>query len=392
MPISRRHFLCSSLALPAFAARKAAPEPPNILLLVADDLPSWMMGAYGNAELKTPNLNRLGQMGARFLNHFTAAPAAEAGFATLMTGRTPMQLGAAGTAAGGEVTLEKVFAAAGYACHTTEPENAPALLNQPKDGPPFLVTVRYPSLAFPGAGVPAKYLDLYAHERFANYSVEPTAANARGGGEMLADRLRSLRAVAAAITRMDDNVGALTARISQQQLLDRTLVLFTSTCGSLLGRHGLWGAGDASDPVNLYDESVRVPMIWSWPGHVPPQEARMETVSTYDFLPTLCDLVSAAVPDRNLCGSSYLPLATGKRLPKKRTWRSTVFASYRGAAMARTERYKLVLREEGKGPNELFDLPGDPAERADQIDNEQYLGVKTTLTGELAQWKQKYSS
>ena len=118
----------------------------------------------------------------------------------------------------------------------------------------------------------------------------------------------------------------------------------------------------------------------------------METVSTYDLLPTLCDLVSAAVPDRNLCGSSYLPLATGKRLPKKRTWRSTVFASYRGAAMARTERYKLVLREEGKGPNELFDLPGDPAERANQIDNEQYLGVKTTLTGELAQWKQKYSS
>jgi len=36
-------------------------------------------------------------------------------------------------------------------------------------------------------------------------------------------------------------------------------------------------------------------------------------------------------------------------------------------------------------------LPADPGERANQIDNEQYLSVKTTLTAEFTQWKQKYA-
>ena len=392
MPISRRSLLLSSLALPVFAAKKVIEGPPNILLLVADDLPSWMMGTYGNQEVKTPNLNRLGQMGTHFLNHFTAAPAAGPGFATLMTGRSPMQLGDAGAISAADVTIEKVLAAAGYVCHSAEPESAPELIDQAKDGSPFFIAVRYSALELPYGNIPSKYLDLYGHEKFDNYSVELTAANARSGKELLADRVANLRKVGAAISMMDDNVGALTTRISQKQLLDRTLVVFTSTCGSLLGRHGLWAAGDASEPVNMYDESVAVPLLWCWPGRVPAQETRMEPVSTYDLLPTLCDLASTAVPSRNLCGRSYLPLATGKHLPKKQTWRDTVFGQYRNTAMARTQRYKLVLRDEGKGPNELFDLPADPGERANQIDNEQYISVKNTLTAEFSQWKKQYAS
>ncbi|MGB7761685.1 MAG: sulfatase-like hydrolase/transferase [Bryobacteraceae bacterium] len=391
MPISRRHLLLSSLALPVFAAKKVVEGPPNILLLVADDLPSWMMGTYGNKEVKTPNLNRLGQMGTHFLNHFTAAPAAAPGFATLMTGRTPMQLGDSGAIAAADSTIEKVLASAGYACHTAEPESAPELIGQAKDGAPFFIAVRYSALELPYGNVPSKYSDLYRDEKFDNYSVEIAAANARAGKDLLADRVANLRKAAAAISMMDDNVGALTSRISQKQLLDRTLVVFTSTCGALLGRHGLWAAGDASEPVNMYDESVAVPLLWCWPGQVPAQERRMEPVSTYDLLPSLCDLVSAAVPSRNLCGRSYLPLATGKHLPKKQTWRDTVFGQYRNTAMARTQRYKLVLRDDGKGPNELYDLPADPGERANEIDNEQFISVKNTLTAEFAQWKKQYA-
>jgi arylsulfatase A-like enzyme len=391
MPISRRHFLCGSLALPAFAAKKAVEPPPNILLLVADNLPSWMMGTYGNKEVKTPNLNRLGQMGTHFLNHFTAAPAAAPGFASLMTGRSPMQLGDAGAITAGDITLEKVLAGAGYTCHGAGPEGAPALIDQAKDGAPFFLSVRYTALELPYGDIPSKYLDLYRNEKFENYSVEPAAENARSGKEMLADRVANLRRVAAAISMIDDSVGALAAAIARKQLLDRTLVVFTATCGALLGRHGLWAAGDASGPVNLFDESVAVPMLWSWPGRVPAQEIRMELVSTYDLMPTICNLVSAAVPHRNLCGRSYLLLATGKHLPKKQTWRDTVFAQYRDTAMARTPRYKLILRDGDKGPNELYDLPGDPTERANQIDNQQYISVKTTLSGEYTQWKQQYA-
>ncbi len=100
----------------------------------------------------------------------------------------------------------------------------------------------------------------------------------------------------------------------------------------------------------------------------------------------MCDL-----PERNLCGRSYKLLATGKPLPKKQPWRFTVFGHYRNTEMARVERYKLVLRNGGKGPNELYDLAADAGERTNQVDNDQFVSVRSTLAGELAQWKQKYS-
>ena len=82
---------------------------------------------------------------------------------------------------------------------------------------------------------------------------------------MLPNLLASLRKVAAAISALDEQVGALVEKLRQRQLLDGALVVFTSTCGSLYGRHGLWAAGEASDPVNMYDEAVATPMIWRWP-------------------------------------------------------------------------------------------------------------------------------
>jgi hypothetical protein len=55
--------------------------------------------------------------------------------------------------------------------------------------------------------------------------------------------------------------------------------------------------------------------------------------------------------------------------------------------VARDDRYKLVLRAEGKGPNELYDLRLDPREQVNQYDNPQFLTVRTQLTGELGRWK-----
>ena len=78
MHLSRRHFFFGSLALPALAAKKAAPERPNVLLLIADNVPQWVLGAYGNKEIRTPNLDRLAHMGTRFLDHYVAVAVARA--------------------------------------------------------------------------------------------------------------------------------------------------------------------------------------------------------------------------------------------------------------------------------------------------------------------------
>ena len=47
--------------------------------------------------------------------------------------------------------------------------------------------------------------------------------------------------------------------------------------------------------------------------------------------------------------------------------------------MARDNGYKLVLRNDGKGPNELFDVVGDPREKVNQYENPQFITVRDRL-------------
>jgi hypothetical protein len=79
-------------------------------------------------------------------------------------------------------------------------------------------------------------------------------------------------------------------------------------------------------------------------------------------------------------------------LPRKQPWRTTVFSHYQNTDMARDKRYKLVLRDQGKGPSEIYDLPVDPRERVNQYENPQFLTVRTALAADLAKWKQAYSA
>ena len=108
----KRKLALLALALPLSLT---AAEKMNVLFIAVDDMRPEM-GCYGNSEVRTPNLDRLAQTGLRFLNHLACAPAPEPGRATLLTGRTPMQLGGADADSPGETPLSKVLADAGYAC------------------------------------------------------------------------------------------------------------------------------------------------------------------------------------------------------------------------------------------------------------------------------------
>jgi arylsulfatase A-like enzyme len=141
----------------------------------------------------------------------------------------------------------------------------------------------------------------------------------------------------------------------------------------------------------MYDEVIGVPMIWVWPGKLPPEAALPEMVSFYDFFPTLCEMTGTAPPSRGLTGRSYAPIAMRQPLPKKQPWRNLVFAHFRDTEMAREPRFKLVLRNEGQGPNEFFDLQTDPRERQNQYDNPQYITVPDRLAKEIADWRKRTS-
>ena len=60
--------------------------------------------------------------------------------------------------------------------------------------------------------------------------------------------------------------------------------------------------------------------------------------------------------------------------------------------MARDPRFKLVIRNEGKGPNELYALRMDPEEERNVYSNPEYITVRDRLRGQLDAWLKKHSS
>jgi arylsulfatase A-like enzyme len=265
-------------------------------------------------------------------------------------------------------------------------------LDKQAAGTPFFLTVGYLNPHTPYAGHPQKYYDMYAKTDFHTIGWEHAAPNALREKEMLNDIIGNLRKCAAATTALDDQIPVLVRKLQERKLWDNTLILVTGDNGYLLGRHGLWSKGLASDPINMYDEVMRVPMILSWPGKIPTGEIAPEMVSFYDVLPTLCEACGVAPPiNRGLVGRSFLPIAKRDPLPKKSPWRNIVFGHFRNTEMARDNRYKVVLRNEGKGPNELFDISADPKEKVNRYEDPQYINVRDRLAKELATWRKQTS-
>ena len=453
MSLNRRNFLQAGLALPALARKDRPTARPNIVLIVADGLSSWMLGCGGNREIRTPNIDELAQTGARFQNHFICTPASSPSLATLFTGRVPRQHGiqdfltgepienppqgqaAAPPSFRNEVMLSDILVGAGYECgyvghwHLGEDQTpqhgfrfwytldgpptyqdarinwngqsstekgyltdlltakAGAFLDQQSPAKPFFLTVSYPNPSPPYEGHPARYYEMYAKADFLTTGWERSAANALREKKYLEDAVGNSRKAAAAITALDDQIPLLLAKLHQRGLSENTVIVFTSDTGYFLGRHGLWSDGLASDPINLYEDVVQTPLIWYWLGHVPAQSVRTELVSAYDFVPTVCDLIDVSPPGRNLCGRSYLPLLTNTRLPKKSPWRNVVFGQYRNTEMARDSRFKLVLRNGGSGPNELFDLGADPREKVNGFEDERFLAQRAQMTRAIEGWR-----
>ena len=97
---------------------------------------------------------------------------------------------------------------------------------------------------------------MYASAGFETTGWEPAAANALRGKEYLKDTVGNSRKAAAAITALDDQIPRLLAKLHQRGLRENTILIVTGADGYLLGRHGLWSAGLASEPINMYEEVV----------------------------------------------------------------------------------------------------------------------------------------
>ena len=100
------------------------------------------------------------------------------------------------------------------------------------------------------------------------------------------------------ISHIDRNVGKIISALDEHGLTERTLIVFISDHGDLLGDHYAWGKR------SFYEGSARVPFLVSWPGRLPAGETREHFVSGCDLLPTFLAAVGAPTP--------YPPISRGK--------------------------------------------------------------------------------
>jgi choline-sulfatase len=105
------------LACPLGHARADDPRAPNILVICADDHAAYVTGAYGNARVRTPAIDRLAAGGIRFLSAYCNSPVCTASRQSFLTGRYPRTIGVTKLQTplpAGEVTMAETLKLAGF--------------------------------------------------------------------------------------------------------------------------------------------------------------------------------------------------------------------------------------------------------------------------------------
>jgi len=176
----------------------------------------------------------------------------------------------------------------------------------------------------------------------------------------------------AAVQGVDDGVGRVIQKLEERGIRDNTLIVYMGDNGFNCGHHGIWGKGNSTFPLNLYDTSVKVPCIFSLPGYIQEGKVSDSLLSGYDFMPTLLEFVGIENPEKKMLpGKSFLESMKNKS-EKEYHENITVFDEYGPARMIRTKEWKYIHRYP-YGPHELYDLVHDPGERFNLITENRYF-------------------
>ena len=193
----------------------------------------------------------------------------------------------------------------------------------------------------------------------------------------------------AAVTDIDRSIGTLLDAVASSGRAEETIIIYTSDHGLSQGQNGFWGKGNGTRPLNMYDVSIRVPLLAMGPG-LSKGVACDRCVDHFDTFKTLCELCgvrsSHLRDDVNYPGRSYLPMAAGGR---GGDWDDARYGEYGDLRMIRTPRHKLVRRFTD-GPDDLFDLASDPGEKVNLIDHPDLAGTREDLSGRLDAFYARY--
>ena len=381
------------------ASRK---RPPNLIVILADDLGAKELGCYGNKEHRTPNLDRLAQTGVQFKTCY-ATPICHPTRFEIMTGQYghhngifqfPGQRG--GPVAGSpeddiasHVTFAQVLKPAGYAtAHAGKWQltgKVPSLIREcgfdeycmwayTNNLPPGVEhtggwegqaggkTSRYwhPSIVKNAEYLPTEPND-YGPDIFTNFVVDFINRHkdkpffvyyamclTHGPFYVTPDTVQSeqgkfenLRSnFKANVEYMDKLVGRIVQALDAAGLRENTVLFFT-------GDNGTGGQGKGQ-PTEL---GARVPMIANGPGVIKPSKASDELVDFSDILPTLADFAGAKLPKGHVIdGRSFASLLRGQKGPT-REW---IYSYLGDRQILRTRRW--LLEDNGPDhPGRFFD-------------------------------------
>ncbi len=192
----------------------------------------------------------------------------------------------------------------------------------------------------------------------------------------------------AAVTAMDRNIGRLIDWLEAHGERENTMIIFTSDNGMNMGHHGVYGKGNATSPLNMFEESVKVPFLVSHPGRIVSGATNTALIGQYDFMPTLLDYAGVANPlPPGLPGTSFAGILRGD--PYNAHDHVVVFDEYGPVRMLRTEEWKYVHRH-ASGPHELYDLRHDPTEQSNLAGIPEFKNIEREMRHRLAEWYSRY--
>lgn len=348
-------YLLALAALTFAAAVFAAERPPNVVILLADDMGYGDAACYGNKKIKTPNIDRLATEGTRFTSFYVAQPVCTASRASLLTGCYANRVSMSGalnhqSKVGihqDERMLQELLKARGYATACYGKWHL-------GDRPPFLPTKRgfddfagipysndngplhptmpnLPPLPFyrgdkvverdPDQSrftrrltdLAVEFIARHQHEPFFLYVPHvmphvPIFASPEFKGNSSAGLYGDV------VEELDWGVGEVLAALKRYDLEKNTVVIFASDNGPFLsyGTHAGSAGPLREGKLTTFEGGVREPGIVRWPGKVPAKRVCDTPVMTIDLLPTLCKLCGAGQPKLPIDGKDIAPILFGE--------------------------------------------------------------------------------
>lgn len=335
------------LLLAPLSCSRPTASTTNVLLITVDTLRADRLGCYGYATAQTPHIDRLAAEGALFEHAYCDVPWTTPSMASVMTGTYAIHHGFRSTyqqLAESNFTLAEALKAKGYqtaAVIGSFPLDSSFRLNQGFDSydekfdtPSVLGEPTPGSAQVPAefhANVDAQRLHQFAKARADAYRSDDKVSDVaiewlkraprqpyflwvhyfgpheKSDARLSEDEARAkmLRDYDPDVATNDRAVGRLLDALRARGDADRTVVILHADHGQSLGEHFYFGHGK-----NLYDATLRIPLIVRAPGRIPAGRRVASLARNVDIMPTVLEVLGLPLPD-GLDGRSLVPLTNG---------------------------------------------------------------------------------